>query len=278
MNIIKIITSIILLSLIGCASPPKVGQSDSAIAVLAKGDQSKSVALTDASNGYDAAFAECVKKGKYYQKKISNTGDTELAVSTVGIVAGSIVVPALAAKAAAKSVIAAWGGVSGSANAYQYAANEKGISAANYAAAYTVMSNKMLPAMMKYNVSNGDVTKARNAVSELIIACQFPSPGEIEAAIPPSAPNPPKSITFSRGANDTAIVTIVPGTETSGGANVTDYIAIINPTGPVLHPADFRTPEAPTIRITSIPAGTYTLTIRAQNKVGTSPAMNEEVK
>ncbi|MDQ4625027.1 fibronectin type III domain-containing protein [Janthinobacterium lividum] len=243
-----------------------------------KNDPVKIALLTNASNDYDEAFKTCVKKGREYQNRISNTGGIELGVATVGIIAGSIVVPALAAKAAAKSVIAAWGGVSGSANAIQYAANEKGISAANYSAAYTVMTNKMMAAMSKYNSAGTDVTKARNAVSELIIACQFPSPGEIAAAIPPSAPMPPKTINFSRGANDTAIVTITPGADTSGNSNVIDYIATISPVGPVVHSTDFRAPEAPTFRITAIPPGSYTLTIRAQNKVGTSPALIEEVK
>lgn len=230
----------------------------------------KELELKTASSDFDTALNVCRTKAKEYRQAMNRTGYVELSVVTVGIIAGSIVVPALAAKAAAKSTVAAWGGVSGAANGYQYAATQEGLSAAQYSTALTVMTTKMSVAMNEYNNSDSDPAKARVAVGKMIMACEFPSPAELEAATPPSPPYAPKDAVFERGSNGNGTIKITPP-DKSGGANITDYIATITPAGPVLGPADFRNSSMPTISVTSIDdSKKYQVLIRAQNRVGTS--------
>lgn len=226
--------------------------------------------LKKVSDDFNDALAVCRTEAINLKNKISRTSKVELSVVTVGIVAGAIIVPALAAKAAAKSAIAAWGGVSGAANGYQYAASREGLSAAEYATALSVMSAKMAIAMNDYYNAGDHVTPSRIAVGKLILACEFPSPNEIAAAMPQRAPDAPKGATFEAGGANNGIIRISPA-DKDGGANVTDYIASIAPGGPVLSPADFRDNAQPTISVTSLtPGQNYQVLIRAQNRIGTS--------
>ncbi|MDN2710095.1 fibronectin type III domain-containing protein [Janthinobacterium sp. SUN118] len=265
------VAALVILS--GCSSLPgtKFGLSTEAIMQLVPGSNTElQEKLKATSSDFDAALNVCRKKMKENESRIARTSTAEVGIVTVGIIAGSIVVPALAAKAAAKSAIAAWGGVSGAANGYQYAATQRGIDSAQYAAASSVMSTKIALAMTQYGNAKTNPTEAANAVAKLIVACEFPSPAEISAAMPANAPDAPKDAAFEAGANGSGTIKITPP-DNDGGANITDYLVSIHPSGPILSPADFRDRAHPFITVTSLTASQeYQLLIRAQNRIGAS--------
>lgn len=54
---------------------------------------------------------ECITEAKSYKSSTSFSQNTQFSIAAAGVIAGAVIVPALAAKVAAKSVVAAWGGV-----------------------------------------------------------------------------------------------------------------------------------------------------------------------
>jgi hypothetical protein len=123
---------------------------------------------------YQAAMADCVAQGKTLQGKFFGSENTELSIAAVGIVAGSVVVPSLAAKAAAsKSAIAGWGGLSGAANGFQYSMNNKGASAFAQAAVYNEFRSELAKANEAYGTATTDIEKQR-AISKMTMICRFP--------------------------------------------------------------------------------------------------------
>lgn len=111
------------LKAVAALSPPVAANASS---VGAAGE--KSNVLTDEKfiGLLDAEITRCELAADKLSGRTRKTGFVSIGVATVGIVAGSIIVPALAAKAAAKSAIAAWGGIAGAANAAQLSLNENG--------------------------------------------------------------------------------------------------------------------------------------------------------
>lgn len=77
-------------------------------------------------NLLDAEMKRCEDKANSLGLDSERAKSMNLGIAAIGIVAGSIVVPSLAASGAAKSAIAAWGGVSGAANAAQLSLNNNG--------------------------------------------------------------------------------------------------------------------------------------------------------
>lgn len=76
-----------------------------------------------------AEMAECEKNADRMGIVTAASRGTQLGIAGIGIIAGSIVVPALAAKATiARSTVAAWGGIAGAANAAQAALASSGLS------------------------------------------------------------------------------------------------------------------------------------------------------
>ncbi|TSD59035.1 hypothetical protein FFI97_001515 [Variovorax sp. KBS0712] len=76
-----------------------------------------------------AEMAACEKNAEKMGFVTAASRGTQLSIAGIGIVAGSIVVPALAAKATiARSTVAAWGGIAGAANAAQAALASSGLS------------------------------------------------------------------------------------------------------------------------------------------------------
>ncbi|MCE2990728.1 MAG: hypothetical protein ACK5UX_09340 [Burkholderiales bacterium] len=115
------------------------------------------------------------------------SGNRELTIASVGIIAGSIVVPALAAKtAAAKSTVAAWGGVSGASNAAQYTMQQKGVSASRLGASYGVTRDEIKAATIKFSAATKNTDRMK-AVYDLHIACRYPALPGAEAPKPPQA-------------------------------------------------------------------------------------------
>jgi len=77
----------------------------------------------------DEEMTHCDEMAKRLRINVNVSQTVRISIASVGIVAGSIIVPALAAKAAAaKSAMAAWGGVSGAANAAQLTLSDAGYS------------------------------------------------------------------------------------------------------------------------------------------------------
>lgn len=219
---------------------------------------------------YQKAFDDCQVEGDMLRNKVHRSSRADLTVTTLGIVAGSIVVPALAAKAAAKSVIAAWGGVSGSANAYQYAKSQEGLGPAQYAAIYTAMTNNMMSAMNSYAAAGSDPTKMRVAINQLILACQFPSSAEIAAMSTPRPPDAPQKAVFqpdpSKAGSGTILIT---PPDDDRGQTIMDYVVAFTPAGPVADHASFSDPKAPTISVSNLVPGTaYQVLIQSKNNVG----------
>lgn len=122
---------------------------------------------------YDDTFNSCTKIIKEARQEFTGQRSVSIGIATIGIVAGSIIVPALAAKASAsKAAIAGWGGVSGAANAGQYMLDSNGFSPFQAADVYEQMRLEVKKAMDSY--SSGLTPDAKEAaVNSLFIACQF---------------------------------------------------------------------------------------------------------
>lgn len=89
----------------------------------------------------------------------------------VGAVAGSVVVPSLAAGGAAKSTIAAWGGLSGVTNVASHTMDSEGLDA-NFFLGTRENVRKSLDAGIKKFISDeSDYCTRRNAVAEMAAAC-----------------------------------------------------------------------------------------------------------
>ena len=226
--------------------------------------------VTTLDTQYQKAFDDCQIEGDKLRDKVHRSSRADLTVTTLGIVAGSIIVPALAAKAAAKSVIAAWGGVSGSANAYQYAKSQEGLGPAQYAAIYTAMTNNMMGAMNAYAAAGSDPTRMRVAINQLILACQFPSSAEIAAMSTPRPPDAPKKAAFQPDPAKTGAGTIlITPPDDDRGQTIMDYAVAFAPAGPTADHASFADPKAPTISVGNLIAGTpYQVLIQSKNSVG----------
>lgn len=81
--------------------------------------------------------ATCSSRSTMYGNQTEQSRKLSFGLAAVGIIAGSIIVPALAAKATvAKSAVAAWGGVSGAANAGQLAMRSEGFSTSDRLKSY----------------------------------------------------------------------------------------------------------------------------------------------
>jgi hypothetical protein len=253
--------------LVGCDTVPKQSyvhaeMKDGAAAKATVDDREK------LDTNYNNAFSVCVDKGKRLEARGLNQARLNLTVSTVGIIAGSVIVPALAAKAAAKSLIAGFGGVSGAANAYQYSSNQNGLSASQTSAIYAAMTAKMQAAMRAYVDANYDINAANKAISDLNFACQFPVSAEITAAVEVQLPKPPQKIEFLADQPDgtSGIIRITP--PAIGSGQISDYIVSVSPetNREPLNATDYQNP---TIKLLSLTKGiSYTVVVRSKNSTG----------
>ncbi|WP_157650514.1 hypothetical protein [Burkholderia ubonensis] len=135
----------------------------------------------DIQSAYDHVLLICNQNLGAQQAGYTTTQWISLSMAILGIVSGSIVVPALAAKAAAKSVIAAWGGVAGATNAGQLALNSSMFSSNQIVATYAEMVKQKNAAEKAYNQAthDHDVVAAENAITDLSSAC-------VTTPLPPS--------------------------------------------------------------------------------------------
>jgi hypothetical protein len=130
------------------------------------------------ANFYEKVLAElsaCEDRADELGLLTNKSRKLQLSIAGVGIIAGSIVVPALAAKAAAKSTIAAWGGVAGAANAGQAALTTSGFSAEQAVAAQRDFQQRVANHIDTLsNVTTG--AQATTFLIKLRLICQITLP------------------------------------------------------------------------------------------------------
>lgn len=170
----------------GCTSmkPPTA-------AFTALGAEEKSEASSSAKAALEEDFQRalelCDSRMLGLRESFYGSGKTQITIATVGIIAGSVIVPALAAKAAAaKSAIAAWGGVSGAANAAQYTLQQNGVSGSQIGLVYEATRAEIRAASEAYSKATKNADRIV-AVNQLAIACRFPQLPSVEAPKPPAA-------------------------------------------------------------------------------------------
>jgi hypothetical protein len=170
---IRLIASFSVVLIIGCASVPAPmaeyrKQSDDA---KTKEAESTKRAL---EQDFQDALELCDAQMAAARESFYGSGKVELTIASIGIVAGSIIVPALAAKAAAaKSAIAAWGGVSGAANAAQYTLQQKGVSASRLGVVYEATRSEIQAATEDFAKATKNSQRII-AVTKLSVACRYP--------------------------------------------------------------------------------------------------------
>lgn len=165
----------------GCATGSAPTATYNALGVQERDDDQSSRAKTALEEDFQRALAACDTQMGSLREAFSGSGRRELTLASVGILAGSIIVPTLAAQGgAAKSAIAGWGGLSGATNAAQYTLQQKGLSASRQAAAYESLRKEIQTAASDYAKATRNADRA-NAVSRLSIACRFPPLPSAEA-------------------------------------------------------------------------------------------------
>lgn len=108
-------------------------------------------------SGYEADSIEAKKQKRW--------------LMIVGAVAGSVIVPTLAAKAAAKSAIAGWGGLSGVTNVASHTMESEGLDAAYYLGTRENVRKSLDEGIKKFVSQNSDYCQRRSAVEEMAAAC-----------------------------------------------------------------------------------------------------------
>lgn len=130
--------------------------------------------IAELEKAYQNAMDECDTEMNSLNKISSKSRNIEVILASVGIAAGSIIVPALAAKEAAASAIAGWGGMSGAANAAQYSLNQKGASAHANTTIYMGLRAEILKASLEYSSPAATEEKKVAAIKSLEVYCKFP--------------------------------------------------------------------------------------------------------
>lgn len=179
----------IVLCLSGCATHQSA--SDRHLGVLARGGLVASDKITPRRIGESTA-ASCTSTAEQderlrvdYLKTLEAcrfvlTGyETESMVAKrerrwlmiVGAVAGSIIVPSLAAAGAAKSAIAGWGGLSGVTNVASHTMESEGLDANFFLGTRENVRRSLEAGIKKFISDESDYCARRNAVAEMAAAC-----------------------------------------------------------------------------------------------------------
>jgi len=177
----------ILLAMAGCSTIKPPTATFSALDTAERTADNSKNAKAALDDDFQRALELCDEKMIGMRDSFYGSGKTQIVIASVGIIAGSIVVPALAAQAAAaKSAIAGWGGVSGAANAAQYTLQQNGVSASRLGSVYEATRTEIREASEAYSKATKNVDRVV-AVNKLSIACRFP---QLPAADAASAPKP----------------------------------------------------------------------------------------
>lgn len=127
----------------------------------------------DIDSEYKRVLSICESTMAGLSGDVTASSQLQIALAAVGIIAGSIIVPALAAQAtAAKSVVAAWGGVAGATNAAQLAFNQKGASTVARAETYKALRKEIADYTGRYTAATTDDGRLA-AINTLAVACTF---------------------------------------------------------------------------------------------------------
>jgi hypothetical protein len=130
-----VISALALIS--GCASAPAYFAADANLSNDGGANPPHWATSAAMQSRIKEVHAICADRSTTYGNQTDQSRKLSFGLATIGIVAGSIIVPALAAKATvAKSAIAAWGGVSGAANAGQLAMRSEGFSTSDRLKSY----------------------------------------------------------------------------------------------------------------------------------------------
>jgi hypothetical protein len=89
----------------------------------------------------------------------------------IGAIAGSVIVPTLAAGNAAKTAIAGWGGLSGVTNVASHTMESEGLDAAYFLGTRDNVRKSLDDGIKKFVSSSSDYCQRRSAVEEMAAAC-----------------------------------------------------------------------------------------------------------
>lgn len=128
-----------LLKMSGNLETGKPDPADAETPASAEARQPDQIFLDGLSKEIQACAATAEKYRSAYDKNRAWT----VGIATVGIIAGSIVVPAMAAGSASAAWVAGVGGVAGAANAAQLTLNSQGMSATASGQVYTALTEKI---------------------------------------------------------------------------------------------------------------------------------------
>ncbi|MBA4177381.1 MAG: hypothetical protein C0505_12615 [Leptothrix sp. (in: Bacteria)] len=175
----------------GCSTLQPPTASFNALDASERASDTSGMAKAALEADFQQALVQCDAQMSAMREAFYGSGKTELTIASVGIVAGSIIVPALAAKtAAARSAIAGWGGVSGAANAAQYTLQQKGVSAARLGAVYESIRKEIQDSTHDYAAATKNSQRIV-AVNRLSVACRYPQLPVAEAPRPDAAASAP---------------------------------------------------------------------------------------
>jgi len=189
-----IIFNLTLIALIsGCSSTSTMTLTElneKSVAISQEDTSKKSEKQKKLREEFDKKFTKtletCDEKMQSLSASFTGSGKKELTLATIGIIAGSIVVPTLAAKTnAAKSTLAGWGGLSGAINAAQYTLHQKGTSASSIGAIYESMRMDIIKATNDFHKATKDKDKIE-AINTLSITCRYPKLPNVPAPVKPS--------------------------------------------------------------------------------------------
>ncbi len=179
--------AISILALTGCSSVKPPTASFSALSAAEKAEEGAASAKTALEEDFQRALEVCDAQMLGLRESFYGSGKAQISIATVGIIAGSIIVPALAAKAAvAKSAIAGWGGVAGAANAAQYTLQQNGVSGSQIGLVYEATRASITSASEAYSKATRNADRIV-AINKLSIACRFPQLPAVEAPKPTPA-------------------------------------------------------------------------------------------
>ena len=184
---LRISTALAILTLSGCSSMKPPTATFSALDTTERTTEASTSAKAALEEDFQRALQLCDSQMLALRDSFYGSGKTQISIATIGIIAGSIVVPALAAKAAAaKSAIAAWGGVSGAANAAQYTLQQNGVSGSQIGLVYEATRSEIKSASEAYSKATKNADRIV-AINKLSIACRFPQLPAVEAPKPAPA-------------------------------------------------------------------------------------------
>lgn len=129
-------------------------------------------------------LAACNERLSSYEDKASQAKWLKFSLATAGGIAGSIVVPALAAKAVvSKTAVAAWGGFSGATNLLQESLSAESLAPGDFLATRQAIRLDLKRAIEKFTNPTADHCVRMLAISEMAAACVA-----FEISMPAQAP------------------------------------------------------------------------------------------